>query len=103
MTHRKYHFHNGKKGAALAVRILANSPVDEIVELLQDGTLKIRLASSPMKTDINQALAIFLAKVLKVPKSKIEIVAGHSRRNKLVSILDIDAELAHQKILDYLN
>jgi uncharacterized protein YggU (UPF0235/DUF167 family) len=47
-------------------------------------------------------LRSFLADVIGVPKSKIEIVAGTTGRDKLVSILDMDAEAVHRKILEHL-
>jgi uncharacterized protein YggU (UPF0235/DUF167 family) len=37
--------------------------------------------------------------VLGVPKSRLDIVAGLSGRDKLISIIDMDAETAHQRIL----
>jgi uncharacterized protein YggU (UPF0235/DUF167 family) len=40
--------------------------------------------------------------VLGVPKSRLDIVAGATGRDKLISIVDMDAETAHQRILAYL-
>ena len=102
MAQRSYQFHNGKKGSAIAVRITPRAQKDEIVELLQDGTIRIRLAAPPSEGKANDALTNFLAEVLGVPKSKIEIVAGLNGRDKLVSVLDMDAESAQQKILQHL-
>jgi uncharacterized protein YggU (UPF0235/DUF167 family) len=103
MVQREFHLHNGRKGAALSVRVESNSRADEIAEILTDGTLYIRLSSSPVEMEVNQSLTDFLSSVLQVPKKKIEIVAGLSGSDKLVSILDMEAELAHKKILDYLS
>ncbi|KPL06863.1 hypothetical protein AMJ86_06850 [bacterium SM23_57] len=102
MVQREFHLHNGKRGAALSVRVVSNSRVDEIADILQDGTLYIRLTSSAVEKEINKSLTNFLSNVLQVPKTKIEIVAGVSGSDKLVSILDMEAELAHQIILDYI-
>jgi len=102
MMQREYHLHNGKKGAALAVRVTPRARKDEIVEVLHDGTIRVRLTAQATEVETNRALAEFLASVLGVGKSKIEIVAGQSGRDKLVSILDMDAEETHQKILDHL-
>jgi uncharacterized protein YggU (UPF0235/DUF167 family) len=44
----------------------------------------------------------FLSEVLGVPPSKIEIVAGQSGRDKLLSVLDIDKDEVHQRLLAYL-
>jgi uncharacterized protein (TIGR00251 family) len=102
MAQREYHLHNGKRGAALAVRITPRASKDEIIEILQDGTVRIRLNASPTEGAANQALKVYLAKVLNIPKSNIEIVAGLTGRDKLVSILDMDAETAQLKILEHL-
>jgi uncharacterized protein (TIGR00251 family) len=99
MAGRKYHLHDGKKGAALAIRVTPRASRNEIVEVLSDGTVRIRLTAPPVEGKANEALVEFLSKVLDVPASKIEIVAGVTGRDKLVSILDLDAESVHARIL----
>jgi uncharacterized protein YggU (UPF0235/DUF167 family) len=44
----------------------------------------------------------FLAKVLSVPRSKIEIRAGGTSRDKLVSIQDMESSEAQVRILEQL-
>jgi len=103
MAQRSYHLHNGKKGSAIAVRVTTRARKDEIVELLNDGTIRIRLVAPPIEGKTNDALTKFLAEVLGVSKSKIEIVAGLKGRDKLVSVLDLDADSAQQKILEHIS
>jgi uncharacterized protein (TIGR00251 family) len=100
---RKYHLHDGKKGAALAVRVTPRANQNEIVEITGDGTVKVRLTAPPVNGKANEALIEFLAEVLEVPRSKIEIVAGATGRDKLVSILDLDVETVHARILNKLS
>jgi len=95
----KYHLHDGKKGSALAIRVTPRARRNEIVEIMSDGTVRIRLTAPPAEGKANEALIDFLANVLDVSKSRIEIVAGVTGRDKLVSVLDMDAEVVHQKIL----
>jgi uncharacterized protein (TIGR00251 family) len=102
MEPRQYHMHGGKKGAALAIRVTPRASHNEIVEVLSDGTVKIRLTAPPVEGKANEALISFLADVLDVKTSSIEIVAGASGRDKLVSILDLDASTVHKKILEHL-
>ncbi len=52
-----------------------------------------------MEGKANEALVEFLSEVLEVPRSRIEIVAGQTGRDKLVSILDLDAQTVHERIL----
>ncbi len=99
---RKYEFHDGKRGSALALRVTPRASRNEIVGVLDDGTIKIHLATSPADEESNEILTVFLADVLGIPKSRVEVVAGASGRDKLVSILDMDVETAHQRILTHM-
>lgn len=99
MSERSFHLHDGKKGSALAVRVTPRARKDEIVEVLNDGTVKIRLTAPPVEGKANEALLKFLAGTLGVPISRLEIVAGASGRDKLVSVLDMDTETLHHKIV----
>jgi uncharacterized protein (TIGR00251 family) len=69
---------------------------------MNDGTVKGRLTAPPVEGKANQALVEFLADVLDLPPSRIEIVAGATGRDKLVSILDLDTETVHQRSLQRL-
>jgi uncharacterized protein len=102
MTDRKFNLHDGKKGSALAVRVTPRASRNEIVELLDDGTIKVRIASSPADQEANDMLIGFLSDVLGVPRSRLDIVAGVMGRDKLISIVDMDAETVHQRILAHL-
>jgi len=99
---RRFHLHNGQKGAALAIRVTPRSSKNEITEIMNDGTIRVRLTAPPVEGKANEALVAFLAEVLDIPKSKIEIVAGETGRDKLVSVLGMDAESVHSKILNRL-
>jgi uncharacterized protein YggU (UPF0235/DUF167 family) len=50
----------------------------------------------------NAELLKFLAKVLDVPLKQVELVAGVGGRNKLISIVDMDADTLHKKIMDHI-
>ena len=100
---RKYDFHDGKRGSALAVRVTPRASRNQIVGVLNDGTIKVHLAAEPSDGETNAQLVGFLAEVLGVPKSRVEIVAGSSGRDKLVSILDMDVETVHQRVLAHLD
>lgn len=102
MAAKKYEFHDGQKGSALAIRVTPRASRNEIVEALGDGTVKVRLTAPPEEEQTNTALVAFLAEVLGIPLARIEIVAGSTGRDKLVSIVDLDAETVHQRILAHL-
>jgi len=53
---------------------------------MQDGSLKIRLTAPPVDGAANEALVAFLSDTLSVSKSQIEILSGHTSREKRVKI-----------------
>ncbi len=102
MSDRKFKMHDGQKGSALAVRITPRATRNEIVEVLDDGTIKVRIAAPPADNEANEVLIEYFSEILGVPKSKLDIVAGASGRDKLIAVVDMDVETAHQRILAHL-
>ena len=96
---RKFKFHDGKSGSSLAVRVTPRASKNEVVEILDDGTIRIRLTASPNDEESNLALIAFLASVVDVDPKRLEIVAGVVGRDKLIAVLDLDAETVHQRII----
>lgn len=99
MPQRDFHLHSGKRGAALGIRVIPQAREDEIVEIQKDGTVAIRLQSASKKEELNQALRGFLSKVLEIPTSNVQVVAGLSGPNKLVSLMEIDAQTAQRRLI----
>lgn len=102
MADRKINMHDGKKGSALAVRVTPRASRNEIVEVMNDGTIKVRIAAPPADNEANKALVEYLAEILGVPKSRLDIVAGASGRDKLIAVFDMDVETAHSRIVAHL-
>ncbi|MEA3349124.1 MAG: DUF167 domain-containing protein [Chloroflexota bacterium] len=102
MIQRDFRLHNGKKGTALGIRVIPRAKQNEIVEILNDGTIRVRLKTSVNEAEMNRVLSEFLAQVLGISVSKIEVVAGQSGRDKLVSILDMGKQETQQKIVEIL-
>ena len=103
MSKRDFHLHGGRMGSAIAVRVTPRASRNKIVEILADGTIRIHIAAPPVDGEANEALIRFLAEVLNVPKSRLEIVAGESGRDKLISVLDMDAETVQQRLVAYMD
>jgi uncharacterized protein (TIGR00251 family) len=103
MAPRKYRLHDAKAGAALAVRVTPRASRNRITAVLGDGTVKIQLTAPPVDGEANTKLIAFLAEVLDVPKSHIEIVAGATGRDKLVTVTGMNAAALHERILASLN
>lgn len=51
-----------------------------------DGVLRIRLQAPPVDGAANEALTVFLADRLGVPKRSVRIVAGLASRTKVVEV-----------------
>ena len=99
---RKYQLHSGQRGAALGVRVTPRASRNQIVGVLNDSTIKVHLVCGPSNEEINTELLAYLAEVLGVPKSRVAIVAGENGRDKLVSVLDMDVETTHQRVLTHM-
>jgi len=100
---REYVLHDGKRGSALALRVTPRASRNQIAGVLNDGTVKVSIAAEPDDENLNKEVVAFLAEVLGVPKSRVEVVAGESGRDKLVSIMDMDVETAHQRIVAHMD
>ncbi len=103
MSMQKFHLHDGKKGSAIGIRITPRARQNEVVEIRSDGTVRIRLKEAVVDGSANNALVEYLAEILGVPAAGIEIVAGLTGADKLVTILDLDSEAVHQRIIGYLS
>ncbi len=99
---RKFEIKDAVGGAAFTVRIVTRAAQSEVAGLQDDGVLKIRLTSSSTEGDVNEELITFLAKVIAVPKERIEIVAGLNSREKLISVEGIDPGLLEQRLAPHL-
>lgn len=99
---RPHRFHDGRLGAALTIRVIPRASRTEITGILEDGTVRIRVTAPPAEGKANRAVVEFLAKVLQVAPSQIEIVAGQRRRDKIVAITDMTPQEVEHRIQAYL-
>jgi uncharacterized protein (TIGR00251 family) len=102
-VNRSYQFHDGKSGSALAVRITPRASRNEIREILDDGTVKIRITAAPVDGQANTALIEFLSSVLGVAKTRLEIVAGQTGRDKIVAVEGMTSKEVQAKVLQHLS
>jgi hypothetical protein len=74
--------------ALLHIKVTPNSSRTKISGKFTDEKnqeyLKVNLAAAPEDGKANEELIKFLSKLLKIPKSKIEIIRGDTSRTKLV-------------------
>ena len=69
----------------MRIRLTPRSSRDEVLGL-EDGVYRVKVKAPPVEGRANKALIAFLSKVLRVPKSGIEIKAGERSREKTVLI-----------------
>jgi uncharacterized protein (TIGR00251 family) len=84
--------------ATLTIRIQPRSSRNGIV-MMEDGSLKIRLTAPPVDGAANEALIKFLAETLVVSKSQVQIVTGHSSREKIIRINGISLQEAKRLLI----
>jgi uncharacterized protein (TIGR00251 family) len=75
--------------ATLSIRVVPRSSKSEIVGFIRDE-LKLKLKSPPVEGAANEELVRVLAKEFGVSRSDIEIVSGHSSRQKRVCVTGLD-------------
>ena len=75
----------------IEVQIQPRSSKDQIIGL-HDGRIKIKISAPPVDGRANESLIEFMAKVLGVSKSKVEIVKGHTSKFKTLKVLGITQE-----------
>jgi hypothetical protein len=80
-----------RDGVTIDLHVQPRASKNEIVGV-QGEELKVRLTSPPVEGEANRLCIEFFAKLLKVPKSTVELVAGEKSRHKRLLIRGVAAE-----------
>jgi len=75
----------------ISVRVYPNAAKNELVGIT-DGVWQVKVAAPPVKGKANKELIAFLSRLLDVSKSQIDIIKGHTSRNKIVAIDGLSQE-----------
>jgi len=65
---------------------------------MHDGRPKIRLAAPPVDGAANAALVEFVAKRLKIAKSRVRVVGGLTSRRKVLEVEGVGAEAVNEAL-----
>jgi len=84
-------------GVTLRVRVVPRASRSMIAGEI-DGAVKIRIASPPVDGAANEELVRFLAKLLGVGRSSVQILAGQTSKNKIIGVSGISVELIRSKL-----
>jgi len=68
------------------VKIIPKSQRNEVVGMLGEDTLKIKVAAIPAKNKANKELINFLSELLEIPKSNITIISGPTSPIKIIDV-----------------
>ena len=74
----------------LKIKVIPNARKTEIVRMMDDGTLKIKIRNSPHHGKANLELLHFIQEVFRVEKSDVIFVAGATSSVKHLKILGKD-------------
>jgi len=79
-------------GIVFKIRVQPRASKNELAGLHGDS-VKIRLTAPPVEGEANKACIDFLATLLQVSRSNVEIIAGHKGRNKTVKVIGVKREV----------
>jgi len=68
------------------------------VDGFEDGTLRLRVTAPPTEGKANAGVIALLSKTLGISKSRLEIIRGHSSRDKVVFIQTLTEQEVRQRI-----
>jgi uncharacterized protein (TIGR00251 family) len=70
----------------IRVKVVPRAKRDQISGIMQDGSLKIRLAAPPVDGKANKALVRLLEEAFNLPRGSVAISSGSHSRSKVVTI-----------------
>ena len=81
----------------LRLRVQPRAAHDEIAGL-RGGAIQVRLHAPPVEGAANEALMRLLARQLRVPRSDIRLMTGHTSRSKVVTIEGAEAGQVRRRL-----
>ena len=84
-------------GITLKVRVQPKASRTQVVGY-QGDTLRLRVNAAPQDGKANEAVVSLLAETLGVPKNRVQIVRGHSSRDKLVVVESLTPAEARRRL-----
>jgi uncharacterized protein (TIGR00251 family) len=84
---------DSKVTTKIFVHAYPNATKNEITGLI-NGVLSIKISAPPVKGKANKELISFLSQRLALGKGRIDIIKGHTTRNKIIAIDGMSQETA---------
>ena len=84
--------------AKISLRVYPSASRNEMLGFT-DGVLRVRVSAPPIKGKANRELVTFLSRLLGVGKGSVNIIKGHTTRNKVVAIDGLSREEVMKRLL----
>lgn len=84
-------------GVTIRLRVQPKASKNE-VSGFWEGALRVRITAPPVDGAANQACIQLLSRLLGVAKGRLEIVQGHTGRNKVVRIVGLTGQEVRDKL-----
>jgi len=85
-----------KGGTRIRLRVKPGGSADAILGV-HDGALRLSVTAPPDRGKANDAVVALIARVLVIPRSAVELVAGATSRSKAV-VVSIDPETIRKRL-----
>jgi uncharacterized protein (TIGR00251 family) len=89
---------SGETQAKIAVQIYPGASKNEVMGMVND-VLRIKIAAPPVKGKANKELIDYLSHLLGISKDRLDILKGHTSKNKLISIDGLSKVSVLEKLL----
>ena len=84
--------------ARISLRVYPNASRNEIAGFT-DGVLRVKVTAPPIKGKANKELITYLCRLLGVGKDSVNIIKGHTIRNKVIAIDGLSREEVMKRLL----
>ena len=88
-------------GVSLAIKLQPRASANEIAEPL-GHELRVKVTAPPVEAAANEALIRLLAETLDCPRSRVEILRGHTSRHKVIKLHGLSADAVLARLKEYL-
>jgi uncharacterized protein len=89
---------SGEKQVKIVVQIYPGASKNEVTGMIND-VLRIKIAAPPVKGKANKELIDYLSHLLGIGKDRLDIIKGHTSKNKLISIDGLSKVSVFEKLL----
>ena len=79
-------FKKTKNGITIEVKVEPRSSQKGIAGVMDNNVLKVKLTSPPVEGAANEQLIEVIAEELKVKRSQVKVIRGHTSKRKVVEI-----------------